>query len=345
MKVEEHVSLKELSTMGVGGRARYLIRAASVEDVCEAIAFSQKNGLPFFVLGSGSNLVFSDRGFGGVVIKMEIGDVEFADEEGGVVVTAGAGVVWDELVAQVVERGLFGFENLSLIPGTVGASVVQNIGAYGSEVESIVRRVDAIDSDTCAVRSFSRDECSFGYRMSFFKTPEGRKYVVVRVAYEASARGDVRATYERLSATLKEKGILDPSPKDIRETVIAIRKERLPYDCGLGSAGSFFKNPVVSRETFDALSRMFPNVPSFPSGEEGSVKVPAGWLIDNACGMRGYREGDVGTYDKQALVIVNHGNANAEEIRNFAETVIARVKETTGIELEREVEYVETNEK
>lgn len=340
MRIEENVSLKSLSTMKTGGEARYFCRASSIDELDEAFQFVRDKKLRYFILGGGSNLVFSDEGFDGVVIQPNIEGMEFKNEEEDVFVTAGSGIVWDDLVRKTVEKGLYGLENLSLIPGNVGASAVQNIGAYGAEVESVIQEVVAYNVETRSMKIFFHDECLFAYRHSFFKTPEGKKYVITQVVYKLSKKEKVKSVYESLQKKLEEKNIFSPTLHDIRETVIAIRKEKLPYENGLGSAGSFFKNPTVAQEHCQELLKKFPAMPSFVI-DDTRVKIPAGWLIDNVCGMRGTREGDVGCYEKQALVIVNYGNATAREIKQFAEKIIACVKEKTGIVLEREVEYVE----
>lgn len=339
MKREENVPLKPLTTMGVGGSAQYLIKIKNIHDLEAACHSIEEDAMAFFVLGGGSNIIFPDDGYPGLVLKIEILGISYEERGDKVYVRAGAGVLWDELVRETVERGIFGLENLSLIPGTVGASVVQNIGAYGIEVEQFVDSVEVFDRQEGGIKTFTRDECDFGYRESIFKKDYEKKYIVTHVVYVFNRHVQLSSSYESLQKKLQEKKIFSPTPKDIRNTVIEVRKERLPYDVGLGSAGSFFKNPIVSKNTFESLLDTFPNMPSFPNGDD--VKIPAGWLIDNVCGFRGLKEGSVGTYDKQALVIVNHGNATAEEVKKFAEKISSCVKEKTGILLEREVEYVE----
>jgi UDP-N-acetylmuramate dehydrogenase len=338
MKKEEYVPLRGLTTMGVGGNARYLLTVENISDLNDASDVIEKSRLPYFILGGGSNIVFSDDGFLGVVLKIEIPGITFEEKGGKVFVRAGAGVAWDDLVAETVSHGAYGLENLSLIPGTVGASVVQNIGAYGIEVERFVYEVEVFDIREKIVKTFLRDACQFGYRESIFKKDSEKKFVVTQVTYVLDHNTLPSSTYESLQKKLHEKNILSPTPNDIRETVIEVRTERLPYDGGLGSAGSFFKNPVVTKHAYDVLAARFPGIPGFPNGDD--MKIPAGWLIDNVCGFRGLKEGDVGTYDKQALVIVNYGGASAKDIKKFAEKIAACVKEKTGIELEREVEYV-----
>ena len=340
MKIEENVSLRDLTTMNTGGKAKYFCRVCTIPELKEALDFVHKHSLPYFIIGGGSNLVFSDKGFSGLVIKMEIKSVVFKDKGEHVFVTAGAGVVWDDLVEETVERGLYGLENLSLIPGTVGAASVQNIGAYGTEVEEVIEQVEVLDIVTQKIKIFSHNECLFEYRKSFFKKEGKGKYIVVRVVFKLLKKSDVRLSYGSLKKVFDEKGISSPTPREIREAIIVVRKEKLPYDGDIGSAGSYFKNPIVSQDHYTKLLSMYPEMPGF-SVSKSEVKIPAGWLIDNVCGLRGSRDGNVGTYEHQALVLVNYGNATTEEIKKFAEKIVACVKEKTNISLEREVEYVE----
>jgi UDP-N-acetylmuramate dehydrogenase len=342
--IEQQIGLGAFTTMFVGGPARFFVRITTKRDLEEVFQFIHEKSLPYFILGSGSNIIFPDEGFDGMVLKMEIGGMTFFDKGSAVEVTVGAGVVWDDFVAEATTRGLHGIANLSLIPGTVGAAPVQNIGAYGVEVKDIISYVEAFDVKTQTYKIFSRDECHFAYRKSIFKTNEGKRYIVTSVTFELPKEGKVAAEYESLLNRLREEGLQNPSVQDIRKTVIAIRTEKLPYDGTLGSVGSFFKNPVVRNEHFERIKKTFPHTPYFPA-TEGSVKIPAGWIIDNVCNMRGVRKGRVGTYDKQALVIVNYGGASATEVKKFAEEIMCCVKEKTGIIFEREAEYVENGRK
>ena len=339
MIIEENVSLRDLTTMCIGGNAKFFCRVQNIEDIKEAMAFVREHSVSYFILGGGSNIVFSDEGFSGLVIKVEISGVVFEDKEDHVLITAGAGIVWDDLVEETVERGLHGLENLSLIPGTVGAASVQNIGAYGTEVEEVVEQVETFDVATQKIKNFSHDECLFKYRKSFFKENGKGKYIVVRVVFKLLKSNKASLLYGSLQKVFNEKKITSPTPREVREIIIAIRKEKLPCDGDVGSAGSYFKNPVISQDHYTKLLSIYPKMPGFPVSEN-EIKIPAGWLVDNVCGLRGFREGEVGAYEHQALILVNYGNATAEEIKKFAEKIVDLVKEKTNISLEREVEYV-----
>jgi UDP-N-acetylmuramate dehydrogenase len=342
MQIQENVPLAPLTTMRVGGNARFFCEVHDVDELKEAVRFATEHAYEIFILGGGSNIVFSDDGFDGVVIKIDIFGVEYEDKGDVVLVTAGAGECWDDLVGNVVARGLCGMENLSLIPGVVGASVVQNIGAYGVEVKTMVREVHVFDTQTLQEKVLSQDECDFGYRQSIFKKPEGAPLVVLRVVYVLAKSAEPKVLYGGIIQAFAEKHIEHPTTQDVRDTVIELRRGKLPYEGDLGSAGSFFMNPVLEPEEVQELQKRFPDIPVFEAGN-GKLKVPAGWIIDNVCKMKGYREGSVGTYEKQALVIVNHGGATASDIRAFTKKVRSCVKEKTGVTLKQEVEYVQHN--
>ena len=341
MEILENVSLSDFTTMRVGGPARFFCKVKNEKDLKEAVSFVKQKNIPFFVLGGGSNIVFSDEGFPGMIIKIELSGIVFREEKGKLLVTAGAGVVWDKLVEETVVRGLFGLENLSFIPGTVGSAPVQNIGAYGVEAKDLIVSVNTLDIETLKIKKFTNRECCFGYRESFFKTKKGAKYIVIEVTFAVSKKGTGNFSYGDLQKKFGSRKISEITSQEIRDSIIETRKEKLPYENNIGSAGSFFKNPVISKEQYTKLLKEYPTMPMFKTDNENKVKVPAGWLIDNVCGMKGITEGNVGTYKHQALVIVNYGGATAEEIKKFAEKIISCVKEKTDIELEREVVYVE----
>ncbi len=326
--------------MRVGGEARFFCCVENENDLIDIFQFIKKKKLPFFILGGGSNVIFSDDTFNGVVIKMEVGGTEYIVEGEKVFVSAGAGVVWDTFVEETIGRGLFGLENLSFIPGTVGASPVQNIGAFGVEVKDHIESVIAFNTETQKFEVFSREMCVFGYRNSFFKTHAGRKYIVTRVTFVLSKKGSFNFSYEGLRQSLKEDGIIFPTFQDVRRIIIALRRKKLPDVESLGSTGSFFKNPIVLKTKYEVLLKRFPKMPHYLV-KEGEVKIPAGWLIDNVCGLRGKKQGHVGTYEHQALVIVNYGSASAKDIKNFAKKIIECVKDKTGIVLEEEVRYAD----
>jgi UDP-N-acetylmuramate dehydrogenase len=345
MNIEENISLKEYTTFKIGGNARYFIRIQEIHDLQIAIAFAQGKNLPVFVLGGGSNIVMSDEGFPGLVIKMEIEDVIVNEgKDGKVIVSAGAGVNWDVLVAETVQNNLHGLENLSLIPGTVGAAPVQNIGAYGAEIKNCIEWVEALDQETGVMRHFSNQECEFKYRWSFFKTPEGKKYIITRVGFVLTHNGELNTSYRDITEYIKTNALSETelNLQKVRDIVVDIRTKKLPSLAEYGTAGSFFKNPIIKKSDYEKLLVQYPLMPHYPAGDN-TVKVPAAWILDNLCGFKGYKDGEVGVYKNQALVLVNFGQAKSADIKNLAQKMISCVQEKTNIILEREVEYIESN--
>ncbi len=345
MEIQKGTLLKDFTTFRTGGPAQYFCRVKSLEDLRGAVLFIRQNALAFFALGGGSNLLALDGGFSGLVLKIEIPGVEFTKQpekkDGRNVwrVVAGAGESWDGLVAQTAEKNLAGLENLSLIPGTVGAAPIQNINAYGRDMKDTLVWVEAFHTETLETRTFSNEECQFGYRASFFQTPEGRKYIVTRVAFDLAEDGAVKADYKDVQEYFTQQGIANPSIQDVRDAVVAIRTRKLPSVKEYGTAGSFFKNPIVEESVALNLKEKYPEMPSFPAGE-GKVKLLAGWILDHVCGFRGAVVGNVGAYKNQALVVVNLGDASSEEILAFVETMKKSVFEKTGVHLEAEVQML-----
>ena len=337
MKIEENILLREFTTFRTGGAARYFCRAKSAADLSDAIAFAKEKSIPFFVLGGGSNLLVSDSGFSGLVIKMEISGMNFRENaDGSWQAEAGAGENWDGLVTECVRRGLSGVENLSWIPGTVGAAPVQNIGAYGVEAKDSIISVEVFDTRSGKADVLPAADCKFSYRDSIFKHEEGKDFIITRVIFRLQKNVPLKAGYKDVALYFMERNILQPTLLQMREAIIAIRTAKLPDISILGTAGSFFKNPVVAESVRDALREKYPELPSF-ADKSGYAKIPAAWILDKICGFKGAREGDVGTYRNQALVIVNYGEATAEEIDAFAKKMEKEVEEKTGIKLEREV--------
>lgn len=337
MKMQENIPLAPFTTLRAGGPARYFFVARTDADIAEAIGFARAHSVPFFVLGGGSNVLISDSGFPGVVIKNEIGGIAYEElDDGRVCATAGAGVVWDDLVKDAVERGLYGLENLSLIPGTVGAAPVQNIGAYGTEVEHSIDRVEAFDIETGEERVFSNAECGFAYRDSMFKRPDGKKYIVTRVSFLLHSFGTLNTVYKDVAEYFAQRKINAATLADMRNAIVDIRTRKLPDMRHIGTAGSFFENPIVSIVKKDDLLDRYPELVWYPFGESG-IKISAAWLIDHIGEWKGKRDGNVGTYERHALVFVNYASENAREIYDFAERIRADVKNKTGIDLNMEV--------
>lgn len=335
MQFEENISLASFTTFKIGGNARFFVRVKNEEELIEAISFAENKRLPFFMLGGGSNLLVSDSGYSGLVIKNEIGGINFEDSDGKVFVWAGSGVVWDALVEETVRRGLYGLENLSAIPGTVGAAPVQNIGAYGGEVRNSIRFVRIYEVEKKEIRLLSKEDCQFGYRDSIFKHEGGRRFVIVSVCFELEKNGVLHTDYKDLKNYFESKKITDPTLRDVREAIVSIRKSKMPDWSKVGTAGSFFKNPVVTPTDFEKLKKTYPELPAFD--DPHGVKISAAWILDKVCGFRGYRLGAVGVHENQALVLVNYGGGSAEDVKKLALEMQKKVKERTGVSIDNEV--------
>ena len=341
--MKEYEPLKNHTTFRIGGEARYFFVVSSMGELMQAIQYADTKSLPFFILGGGSNTLFQDEGFSGVVIKIITPGVIFgeADSEGRVRATAGAGVSWDTFVETCVSRGLWGIENLSFIPGSLGGAVVQNIGAYGCEIKDAVESVEVFDIDSGQVGKISRDECNFGYRTSLFKTPNEKKYVVLSADFKLSISGNPNLSYADMSRHVAEKG-KTPTLLFMREAVISIRQSKLPNVDEVGTAGSFFKNPIITRGEYEAMVKRFPELPGIKEGED-NMKLSAGWLLDHIGGFKGERQGGAMVFEKQTLVIVNDNSASADDVLLLAERMKKKILSETGITLEPEVVVVESH--
>lgn len=335
MLEEEHVSLKKYNTFGLDYRCRRIIHPESIHDI-RSISAGLSGYQPCLILGGGSNLLFTGD-FNGTLVHPSIGGISIgSSDESSVVVSAGAGVNWDSLVAWTVDKGFYGLENLSLIPGTVGAAPVQNIGAYGMETKDSVERVDTIRLSDGAEVSFSNEECGFAYRYSIFKGPEKGRYIVTRVHFRLSRLPALNPGYGSVHEEVKKLG--DLTLQNVRQAVMNIRRSKLPDPEVTGNAGSFFKNPVVESSFAEKLARQFPSLPQYPE-RNGFTKIAAAWLIEQ-CGWKGTRQGDAGVHEKQPLVLVNYGKATGKDIFSLSESIRASVKEKFGVGLEREVEII-----
>ena len=336
MLIFKNIPLNKYNTFRLGYRADCLVRVRTEK---EAIAFIRKNFSwkgPLLIIGDGSNILFTND-FRGTILKPELKGIRIEKSSGSeVIVSAGAGVKWDNLVKWTVEKGLCGLENLSLIPGQTGAAAVQNIGAYGTEIKETIHKVRCISTHDGSVRIFDRDECNFGYRSSVFKTTEKGKFLVTRVWFRLSNDKRFKIDYGSVREEITKLGEINLA--NIRQAVINIRRNKLPDPDITGNAGSFFKNPVVSAEKAADLKKMFPGMPCYEQNSS-DVKLAAGWLIEQ-CGWKGRSIGNAGVHEKQALVLINHGSATGEEIFNLSEMIKNSVKNKFGIELEREVEVI-----
>lgn len=338
MKIRENVLLKNYTTFKIGGNARYFFEVQSDEDVAEAVRFAKSQSLPFFILGGGSNTLFVSPSFDGVVIRINIKGSEFKDNGESVLIRVGAGENWDEFVESAVEKNFFGIENLSAIPGSVGAAPIQNIGAYGIEVGNVIESVEVFDTEKEALLIFSNEECRFSYRDSFFKTKEGGRFVVTRVNFILEKKATPNLSYKDV-ADYFSSGDLEPTLKNVRNSVLEIRRRKFPDLKKIGTAGSFFKNPIIDKHKYLALRARFGDMPG-TSVSADLTKVSAAWLIDRVGNFKGVRYGDVGVWENQALVLVNFGGATGKEVFSLAEMMRKKIKDETEIELELEVVVV-----
>ncbi len=332
MKIINNCPLKERHTFGMDVKADRLIEFANEDELKSALTGAVK---PLLFMGGGSNLLFLNN-YSGTVLHSVIDNINIvAEDDNSVSVRVGSGVVWDDFVAYCVEKGWWGVENLSLIPGEVGASAVQNIGAYGVEVKDVLQSIEAISVDDLSKRIFTNAECNYAYRDSIFKKSLKGKYVITYVTYSLSKIANPNIGYGALKSVLAE----NPSLKEIRDAIIAVRNSKLPDPKVYGNAGSFFMNPVIPMEQFVSLQSRYPEIPSYPASE-GYIKVPAGWLIEKS-GWKGKSLGNAAVYEKQALVLINRGGATGMEVKHLADTVIADVQKIFGITLHAEVNYIE----
>ena len=331
--LQSNVPLAGHTTLKVGGTAELFTTVTTTDGLLEALAYANANHKSVVILGGGSNTLVLDTGVSGLVIKIAIEGITVTDEESGVLVTAGAGVLFDALVAMCVQEGLWGLENLSSIPGTVGATPVQNVGAYGVEVGDLISAVHVYDTQEKKFTTLTRSECQFGYRDSLFKHEVGR-FIVTEVTYALSRVPQRRLSYKDLTLWFTDEP--EPSLAAIRAAVTAIREQKFPDWHVVGTAGSFFKNPVVSHEQGMLLRSQYPELPLFPAAGQG-MKVALGWILEHVLKVKGIRDGNVGTYAGQALVRVAVDGATASEVDAFAHTLGRVVYDRTRITIEREV--------
>lgn len=339
MKIRENILLKDLTTFNTGGETRYFCEVNSIEDINEAVLCVEKNNLPIFVLGGGSNLLVSDDGFSGLVMKVCLRGISVEENDGKTIVVVGAGESWDSLVQNLIESGFSGLEFLSGIPGTVGAAPVQNIGAYGSEVSSHIEWVNTFDIRTKKIKKFLKEECTFGYRDSIFKKDLGRHLIITEVAFSVSKNTKQNIEHPEILSELSSRGVEKnkATALDVREAALAIRKRKLPDLASFGTAGSFFKNPTIEKRQADLLVEKYKTIPVFSTNDSNFAKLSAGWLIEHAGCEKGLRRGDVGIYEKHALVLVNYGDGKASEVFSLARDIQKKVFNIFGVQLEFEV--------
>jgi len=339
MEVKENIDLFPFNTFGVHASARYLVTVTSADDlreVLESDLFHQHRRL---ILGGGSNILLTGD-FDGLVIRNAFTGIEVVGEDQQTVqLKVGSGENWHGLVMHCVARDFGGIENLSLIPGTVGAAPMQNIGAYGVEVKEVITNVEAIALKTGNLRVFDRDECAFGYRESVFKHALRDQYFISSVTLTLSKKDHrIHTEYGAITDVLRERNIDRPTIRDVSDAVIAIRTSKLPDPTRIGNAGSFFKNPAIDQPSFERLRQAYPALPAFPL-PDGDVKVPAAWLIEQ-CGWKGVTRGNIGVHKHQALVLVNYGGGDGKKIQALAQEIQSSVYEKFGIHLQPEVNIV-----
>ena len=338
MTIQRNADLTPFNTFGVSVRAAALAGFTSDEDLRTLLGSPELGGLDRLILGGGSNMLFT-RDWPGVVLRNDVIGIDvLAEDDERVTVRAGAGVVWHDLVMHSVAKGCGGLENMSLIPGRVGAGPMQNIGAYGAELKDTFDHLEALRISDGEVVRFSKAECAFGYRESFFKREGKGRFVIMRVAFTLNKHPQVNVGYGSIKAELEKRGVSSPTIRDVSDAVTAIRSSKLPDFKVLGNAGSFFKNPSVPPADVERIKTLLPELVTFP-GADGLVKLAAGQLIEKA-GWKGFRENGYGVHKDQALVLVNHGGATGGQLYDLSTRVLASVREMFGVELEREVNIV-----
>jgi UDP-N-acetylmuramate dehydrogenase len=337
MQIIKDYDLTKLNTFGISIKAKFFVELKNESDLTElSNSFEFKNNKKLF-LGGGSNVLFT-KDFNGIVILNRLKGIEIVKEdEQSVVIKCMGGEIWHDLVIFAVEKGYWGIENLSFIPGTVGAGPVQNIGAYGVEIKDVLESVEAYDIEKGEKKVFKKDECDFAYRSSIFKTSMKDKYFIISVTLKLSKIPKLNTSYKVLKEYLENNKIIVQTSKDISNAVTAIRESKLPDPKEIGNAGSFFKNIYIDQEKFEELLKEHADIPFFE--EAGIRKIPSAWLIEK-CGWKGKKVGNVGVHEKQALVLVNYGGAKGQEIKDLSEQIMASVLSKFGLILEREVNLI-----
>lgn len=335
-QVFENYSLKAHNTFGIEVKAQYFTIISSLESFVALLKTGLYNHVPHLFLGGGSNILCT-KNIEALVVKIEIKGFELIHEDvNHVILRSGAGELWDDLVSYAVQHNWSGIENLSLIPGSVGAAPMQNIGAYGVEISDTFDHLEALNLETLAVERFDNQQCQFGYRESFFKHQGKGKYLIASVCFRLSKKPFIKTSYGAIQNMLNAKGIRNPSIQDISKVVIEIRKSKLPDPKEIGNSGSFFKNPTLTSQDAERLKEIYPSIPHYPIDGSLDIKFPAAWFIEQS-GWKGFRDGDAGVHVHQALVLVNYGNATGKQIQQLSEKIKASVFEKFGVSLETEV--------
>ncbi|TDS17275.1 UDP-N-acetylmuramate dehydrogenase [Sphingobacterium paludis] len=332
-ELQQHISLKKLNTFGIDATCKQFVKIEQ-ESQLEVLYDQQIFANQFFVLGAGSNVLFT-KNYEGTIIHMANKGISHFIEGNYIYITAKAGEVWNDFVWYCINHGFPGVENMALIPGTVGASPIQNIGAYGTELMHVFYSCQAFDSHNGTFTTFNKEDCKFTYRDSIFKTEHKGRFIITSVTYKLGLHTAINTSYGAINAELAARNIMNPTIKDIAQVVSHIRVEKLPDPSTVGNAGSFFKNPIISKDLFNQLKQTHPTIVSFPIDEQ-QTKIAAGWLIE-ACGWKGKVVGNVAVWKNQALVITNTGQASGLEIYTISSKIMNDVYKKFGINLEREV--------
>ena len=328
-------------TFNVPAKSSFYTEVFTDEELRDALNWARENSHVILLLGGGSNMLFHND-FNGLVIQIGHKGIKVIEDDGRrVEVEVGAGEVWHDFVIQTIEKGWGGIENLSLIPGCVGASPMQNIGAYGVEIVDVLKHVEAVNLASGELKRFTTEECELGYRESIFKGREKGNWAIVRVAFTLDRSSDLKMSYGAIETELQHIPLEERTHKDVSDAVIRIRQSKLPDPAVLGNAGSFFKNPIITKDEFEVIASNHPGIPNYPA-KNGRVKLAAGWLIDKA-GWKGHDRGTHGVHDKQALVLVNKGGATGKEVWALAQDIIESVKQKYNITLEPEVNQIRTD--
>ena len=335
MNIQQNISLKSYNTFSIDAKAKYFALFKTTDELGELLNYKPQNVNYKLILGGGSNILFT-KDVDGLVLKNELKGIELIKEDTNhYYVKTAAGENWNAFVMNCIKHNYAGVENLSLIPGNVGASPIQNIGAYGVEVKDVFESLEAMNRHDLSIYTFSANDCAFGYRDSVFKQKHKDEFVILNVTFRLNKQPDYNISYGAIEQELEEMNVHELSIKAVSDAVINIRTGKLPDPTEIGNAGSFFKNPVITKENFNLLKKIYSNMPGYVL-DEMHVKVAAGWLIEQ-CGWKGYRENDAGVHEKQALVLVNYGTASGEEIYKLSSQIIKSVVDKFNINLEREV--------
>ncbi len=338
MTIQQNFSLKPHNTFGLDATAKFFVEVQSVEELKHILQNSDYQSIDKLFLGGGSNILLT-KNYEGLVVKINLKGInKVFENDSHTYIQAGAGEIWHELVMYCVENQYAGMENLSLIPGTVGAAPMQNIGAYGVEIKDIFEELQALNLETLEIETFKVNDCYFGYRESIFKHQFKGKYVIISVTFKLNKVPVYKVAYGDIQKILEEMNVSELSIKAVSDAVVSIRKSKLPDPAEIGNSGSFFKNPEIPKVQYDEIKTKFEHIPSYPINET-TVKVPAGWLIEQA-GWKGFRDGQIGVHTRQALVLVNYGGGNGEQIKALSAKIQASVLEKFGISLNTEVNFI-----